>query len=313
MNIKRIIRVVTFLTLIVSPPILATPAYNQVYVFGDSLSDTGNLASIVGPFPSPPFYENRVSNGPVAVEILAKKLGTTANASLHLIAPESGTNYSVAGANAVGIEAIDLPAQLSIFLANHSYVAPANALYVIFIGGNDIRSVRTVQDKFTARSIIDTAVQQIKLTIKTLVQSGAHSFLLVNAPNIGIIPETRILSVIMEDPTMPKRARKLSNYFRIQLDEALEEFEHTKSIRIVEFDLYKYFNKLIKKSEKYGFINSTDACFSSITFTFNEGCDYGENFDQYIFFDEIHPTARVHSIIGNAFYKVLTDDEESDD
>ncbi len=46
--------------------------FSAVYVLGDSLSDTGNLASAPGQgdFP-PPFFENRVSNGPVAVETLA--------------------------------------------------------------------------------------------------------------------------------------------------------------------------------------------------------------------------------------------------
>lgn len=38
-----------------------------VVVFGDSLSDTGNLASVTGAFPNPPFAGNRVSNGDTAV------------------------------------------------------------------------------------------------------------------------------------------------------------------------------------------------------------------------------------------------------
>ncbi len=41
--------------------------FSQLYTFGDSLSDTGNLASITLDFP-PPFFMNRISNGPVAVE-----------------------------------------------------------------------------------------------------------------------------------------------------------------------------------------------------------------------------------------------------
>ena len=63
----------------------ADPSFSRVFVFGDSLSDTGNLASVIGPFPAPPYFMNRVSNGPVAVEALAARLGHTAEASLHLI------------------------------------------------------------------------------------------------------------------------------------------------------------------------------------------------------------------------------------
>jgi phospholipase/lecithinase/hemolysin len=314
MRYNKIIWLVTFFAFFISSQIWAKPNFNQVYVFGDSLSDTGNLASVIGPFPSPPFYQNRVSNGPVGIEILAEMLGTTANASLHLIAPEAGSNYAVAGAKAAGVDAIDLPAQLSIFLANHAYTAPADALYVIFIGANDIRSARSILDKPTARAVLDLSIQQIKSTLDTLVSSGAKSFLIINAPDIGVLPETQILSVLLDDPKMPARASKLSKYFRNKLDDTIEPFEENESIELFDFDLYKVFNKLIKKSEKYGFTNNSEACFSSLTFTFNAGCNFGANFDQYVFFDEIHPTARVHSIIGNAIYSSLENEEdESDD
>lgn len=297
----------------------ADSSYKDVYVFGDSLSDTGNLASVAGDFPSPPFYMNRVSNGAVAVEILANKLGLSAQASLYLTGPESGTNYAVAGANAAGVEPIDLAAQTTIFLANHGLVAPADALYVIMVGGNDIRFARHATDKATANAIVDAAIAQIQQTIMQLVQAGANSFLVINAPNIGIIPETQILSRLTNDPRMPRRATRLSKRFRAKLDnmiDALEEVEHhdqTEELEIAQFDLFRFFNKLVKKGAKFGFSNTTDACFSSISFTFNPGCQFGQNFDQYIFFDEIHPTARVHAIIGNAFYRALDHHDDDDD
>jgi len=296
--------------LLVSSVANAHQSFSQVYVFGDSLSDTGNLASIVGPFPSPPFYDNRVSNGPVAVEILAEKLGLPLHTSLHLVGPAVGSNYAIAGANAAGNEGIDLPMQLNIFLANHGYRAPGDALYVIMIGGNDIRGARAAIDKTSAKAIINSAVQQVLFTLDALIQSGARRFLIVNSPNIGIIPETSILSVVNDDPMLARRATKLSRYYRNQLHKYIEQYEDNENIKIIEFDLFKQFNKLIKKSEKYGFTNSTEACFSSITFTFNEGCNFSLNFDQYIFFDEIHPTARVHAIIGNAFYKAVLKDDD---
>ena len=294
----------------------ADSSYTQVYVFGDSLSDTGNLASVTGDFPSPPYYMNRVSNGAVAVEILVDKLGLTAEASLHLIGPQVGTNYAVAGANAAGAEPIDLAAQTTIFLANHAYVAPADALYVILIGGNDIRSARHFSDTAIANAIVDVAAMQIQQTISVLAQSGARSFLLINSPDIGVIPETRILSQLTNDPGMVRRATKLSKRFRNNLKEVIEQLDEaddqneTGDLEIFQFNLFKFFNKLIKKGSKAGFTNTTDACFSSITFTFNPGCNFGQNFDQYIFFDEIHPTARVHAIIGDAIFQELDHDED---
>jgi phospholipase/lecithinase/hemolysin len=58
--------------------------FSKVYVFGDSLVDTGNVyiatsADPNDPFPtfppSPPYYNGRHSNGPLWVEVMAAELG----------------------------------------------------------------------------------------------------------------------------------------------------------------------------------------------------------------------------------------------
>ena len=53
--------------------------YSAEYVFGDSLSDNGNLAVELrvyfGNFPDPPSYHDSHTNGPVAVQLLAESLG----------------------------------------------------------------------------------------------------------------------------------------------------------------------------------------------------------------------------------------------
>jgi len=120
--------------------------YSNVYVFGDSLSDNGNLHALD---PSSTYGE-RFTNGPVAVEIVAAALGHTLTPSLHL-AGGSGNNYAIAGAKAVdddgdeGTFDINLPTQVNAFLASHSYSAPSDALYMLLIGGNDIRSAREIR------------------------------------------------------------------------------------------------------------------------------------------------------------------------
>ena len=46
---------------------------STLVVFGDSLSDNGNLFDLIG-FPQPPAWEGRSSNGPVYAEQLASFL-----------------------------------------------------------------------------------------------------------------------------------------------------------------------------------------------------------------------------------------------
>lgn len=94
---------------------LAAP-YSAEYVFGDSLSDRGNLAEAVyhSNFPNPPSSHDSFTNGPVAVQVLAQSFGLNADPSLWLTGFRDvyglfggasyvpGTNYAVAGATSRG-------------------------------------------------------------------------------------------------------------------------------------------------------------------------------------------------------------------
>lgn len=70
---------------------------NAVFVFGDSISDTGNvfLATDEAIPVSPPYFEGRFSNGPVWVERFAEALGLEARPIL-----DGGTNFAVGAARA---------------------------------------------------------------------------------------------------------------------------------------------------------------------------------------------------------------------
>jgi phospholipase/lecithinase/hemolysin len=281
----------------------ASESFSQLYVFGDSLSDTGNAASVIGDFP-PPFFMNRVSNGPVAVDILARGLGLSVEPSLHLIGIAVGTNYAVAGARANSIEPGDLDFQVQAFLANHGFMAPADALYVIIIGGNDIRDARSLVDEAEARTVVDAAAAAVSENLKNLIAAGAHKFLVANGPNIGIIPETRLIADAIGQPRLIKRSTRLTWRFNQQLKQRLKliKAKTPRAININEFNLFKVFNRIIRKSERLGLTNTTDPCFLVDTFMLNPEC----NFDTFAFFDEIHPTARVHAIIGEAMLKDVT-------
>ena len=51
-------------------------SFSAVFVYGDSLSDNGNLFAATG-FPPAPYFDGRFSNGPVAAEQLAALLGVS--------------------------------------------------------------------------------------------------------------------------------------------------------------------------------------------------------------------------------------------
>jgi phospholipase/lecithinase/hemolysin len=122
----------------------AQASFSAEYVFGDSLSDNGNLASVEGAFPDPPSFDNSFTNGPVAVQLLAQSLGLSANASLWLTGtrPPAGTNYAVGGATAAtpDLTSINLLSQVAAYSGFALDHADPDALYVVMIGGNDVRN-----------------------------------------------------------------------------------------------------------------------------------------------------------------------------
>src|SRR5688500_10530276 len=81
------------LAAMLAPALASADPITILYVAGDSLSDQGNGFNLTGgTFPPPP-YDERASNGPVAVEYLASALGVPLTPST-----TGGTNYAVVGA-----------------------------------------------------------------------------------------------------------------------------------------------------------------------------------------------------------------------
>ena len=99
--------------------------YSDLIIFGDSLSDTGNVFIVTGgALPSQsagPYAGGRFSNGPLWVETLANGLGLPTSASPFLV---GGNNYAFAGAK-TGVGAT--PPDLLLHPKNSSYPAPASA------------------------------------------------------------------------------------------------------------------------------------------------------------------------------------------
>lgn len=295
----------------------ARAGFSNVYVFGDSFSDTGNLASLqlydfLQEFP----YDDGYSNGPRAVESLAGYLGLSAEPTLHLIGPTLGTNYAVAGARARGDDFIDLDEQIKRILLDydvldHGRSLPSDALYVLAIGGNDIRDARDAEDSETANAIIAEAVMGIEDAVETLLDKGAESILVVNVPDLGLTPETQIIAEQTGDEGLVRRTTKLSRTFNRRLARRIGKIERERKVDLVVFDLFEFFRFSMTDSDALRFSNTTDGCFSSVTLTFHPDCLDGEAFDSFIFFDEIHPTARTHERAGRALFSRVPEPPET--
>lgn len=299
---KTIAHLLLFLFLsLLSSPSSAQQSYSNVIVFGDSLSDTGNLSSVTIDFPYP-FYENRVSDGPVALDYLAESLGFNAAASLHLTGDFSGYNYAVAGGNIVGSDLEDLTPQVNVHLSRVNNIADPQALYVVNLGGNDIRGVRSITSSTLANAEIELIVDQLISQLTRLADAGAQHFFIANVANIGRIPETLQLGA-----TISAQAQSYSQTYNSLLAAQLETFSQQTSTNIKLFDLYETLEQILDNAGNFGFNYTEEGCF--VDLEFHPGCLLGIAFDQFVFFDNLHPTNATNQIVAQAMIEKLNEVE----
>ncbi len=281
--------------------------FSAEYVFGDSLSDNGNLASTGYPFTDPPSFDGSFTNGPVAVQLLAESLGLTANASLWLTAPAvpAGTNYAVAGATSAlaavgGPTGINLPEQVGAYSLYASGNADPNALYVVMIGGNDVRNAAL---QGTGAPAVTDGVDTELAAISTLSGEGAKHFLVVNVPNVGIIPE-----FAQDNPSLAGEATMFSQLYDQELAAGLGGLDLGAGATLTDFDLYDYNAGLLAKAGELEFTNTTDRCYTNTPGSAATSSQCGpnaENIDSFIYWDNIHPTARVHALWAEGFEQAV--------
>ena len=290
--------------------------FSAEYVFGDSLSDNGNLAAVGVKFTDPPSFHDSFTNGTVAVQLLAQSLGLSANPSDWLTSPiaPAGTNYAVGGATSAlaaigGPTLINLPEQVAAYSGFVKGQADPDALYVVMIGGNDVRNAAlngtgdsAVEDGATA---VGDGVSTELAAISTLAGEGAKHFLVVDVPNVGLIPEFT-QATVPEAAMMAENATIFSQLYNTELAAGVRALEPTLTAgsTLTDFDLYDYNAGLLADAAALGFTNTTDPCFTntpaSAMATTACGLD-GANVNEFLYWDQIHPTAPVHALWAQGF------------
>jgi phospholipase/lecithinase/hemolysin len=243
----------------VSTASFAEPISNLV-VFGDSLSDAGAFNTIAPQFCRPdPYFDCRFSDGRVWAELLAEDLGVSANSAY-----AGGTNYAIGGQRSDDVLGYQIPT----FLAANGGVADADALYVIWAGGNDY-----LQNNPDGTFSPITAADNILASITALSEGGATDFLIPNLP----IAETWAFT------------------FNNALAEGLNAIDF--SLNITQFDAFSAFLDMTLNPSDYGFTNVTDACFDGVNACANPA--------EFLLWDTVHPTAAAHEYIAAAALDAL--------
>ncbi|RKZ93046.1 MAG: hypothetical protein DRR19_02400 [Candidatus Parabeggiatoa sp. nov. 1] len=256
--------------------------YSDIYVFGDSLSDTGRFFEATG-LPPAPYFEGRLSNGKVWVEHLAFFLGLTYNPQTNFAWADATTGTT----NGWSEDFPGLQQQIDTYI-EPTDAAVADALYVVWAGPNDFLDGVTNLDE-----AITTAVTNIVTAVTKLRQHGALHILVPNLPDLGKSPRSLAdgNSVAMTE---------LSLAYNQALANALQSLEVTQVDMPTSLEILTD-SKSIVDPTFVTLTNFTEACLNLKSFSL---CDTPDN---YFYWDDLHPTTVGHKLIALFFYAAVAE------
>lgn len=281
--------------------------FKHVVVFGDSLSDNGNLFAITeaeGITPQPPFppygeafdetgklsnktFPGRFTDGQNWVDYFPLVAQLPILITPFFLDPTNGTNVAVGGSTSANLLQSGPnnfpPAQVPEYLNIKS--ASSDDLYLIWIGADD----------FAAGITPRTTVTNIRNALAELAKAGAKDFIVVDAPDISLTPKVQALgSATIHQARQFVAAVNLLLALEIPLSASLDR------INITLVDINALFVPLVLNPIYFGFSNSTTPALVALAANPNV------NPNDYLFWDDFHPTTGAHLLAAKFIYHVAS-------
>ena len=284
--------------------------FDHMVVFGDSLSDDGNL-SLVAQLPLTMRFTT--NPGQTGVENVADYFGVPMTPAL-----AGGTDFAFGGAgvvnNSPGTPAgvPTLPTQLGMYLQATGGKADPNTLYAVWGGANDVfYNVALAQLGMLTPAQVQANLQTAAGTelgmIQSLGKAGARYVMVFNLPNIGLTP-----SALASGPQGAAQLTGLSILYNNTLNSGLANA----GLNIIPVNAYAILNEIVADPSRYGFTNVTQpACTGGdgssfeclpagtpgATVTYQSGTE-----NTYLFADGVHPTTAAHAMLAQYAESIIT-------
>jgi outer membrane lipase/esterase len=264
--------------------------YSNVIVFGNSVSDNGNVFRLTKQaYPDPKvFYQGRYSNGPIWLDQLQSKFhpsvedyayggATTDDQLVPSISSEAKIPVPSIHNQVMKLYASKQP------LENHK---TEHALHVIEAANNDYIDMAGPElNKNT--TLINKCVGNVIDSVDNLYKLGARNVLV-----FGVAAMEQTPYFLSQSKPVQEAIEKTSTTHNTLLKEKLAEYhKQHPDIKIYYFDFKAYMVNVISNSNKYNLKNTTASCLSSDRKT---QC---ANPTEYFFWDEFHPTTRGHELL----------------
>ena len=289
---------------------VSAQTFTNVITFGDSLSDSGNVASTDSNLAEGTSYTTNPD--PVAFKTIAKAFGFSGDSSAN-----SGSNYAWGGAcmntgRPCAYTSPHIPQQIDSYLSRPgaNMKADPNALYTIWGGGNDIESTlgRGVAPAYPTDTIA-AATANVANIVK-LKTAGARYIVVYNMPNIGLSP-----NAIAQGAAAQAALTSLSAAYNQALYTGLRQTEDG----IIPMNVAALFSEIVDDvnsgQNSYGINDVTNpACQPGTSNALQCGPAGSTSTEQYaagtnrnhLFADGQHPSGIAHDMIAQSTLSTLS-------
>jgi outer membrane lipase/esterase len=254
------------------------------------------------------------TNGDTWVEQLAHRLKIPQSGSPASVAPGIFTNYAIGRSRARDtlLETVfseeNLTSQIDRFLNDEVSITPADTLYTLWIGSNDVADAMgayLVGKVAIGEAIITAAVSNTVVQMARLYQAGARQFLIPNIPDLALTPRVRNLAALycasslapaICQQQMMQQVSMISNGYNGALQIALLGLSQQlpdMSIRVL--DVSAFLHQVAGDPSVYGFENVQESCVvpGRVQKVF---CGRSAS---YLFWDGQHPTKSGHGALSD--------------
>lgn len=305
---------------------LGAPGWAEsLVIFGDSLSDTGNRHAVSGMLSVPPYdmlNERRMpsdpysiggihySNGATWIEHVAAALGADGNARPAGRSEGAAANYAWGGARAFPDSLQqDLPDQVAAYLADVNNAVDPDAVHVFFIGGNDVMAameiVQSTGNFPAAVQRMAAAAVAVQQSVETLQMLGATRFLILNAPNVGLVP------ALAGDPAAAGLASCFALLYNtgscplfpplpISIAAIVAGLEADPTVEVTSVDVFSFLSGVAMQPGIFGLTNVTETCVTPDVPPYE--CQIP---GEFLFWDGIHPTKAAHQLLAGRVLAAL--------
>ncbi len=287
--------------------------FTSIVIFGDSLSDTGNVAHLTEakygvriPGPAADYTDGRFTDGYDTVPAAENYLGVWIEQLAAMLPSrpviknslDGGTDYAYGFAttgkgtgvftfgpsDSLSVNVNNIGQQISDYLATHPNIND-KTLFVVWGGAIDVLYATSSND------VISAAINQAN-NIQRLIEAGATHFIVPNLPPLGLVPR------LNGSPATSAPATQASVLYNDVLASGiaiLRDFNPHRHFDLVQLDVFALFNRIVAAPARYSLVDIS---------TSSQGIPTIDP-DTFLFWDDLHPTTRGHNILAHTAKREL--------